>query len=512
MRVPRRFDDADWSLPVHIKQVSRLNWTRLLERASELDDTLHTRLKLLEQWCFFPGSCTNAKKFLPSNGQLLQAKIPQDVFSQLASFGYVRRPDFAAHEATSSVCIFPVVEMVMVDGIKRYRLRIIFWPEQVNEEIQSMPFDIMLPTMDDLTKSIGDEGAVTIDAPAWYTQYQLPPLSRDYCFYYDNVLWQCATLPTGHRLAAHLAQTTLRVIAHLAQLPQFGPVTQETVCNLYIDNGRFLGNAASATTLANAFINAAKSMDMTFDITKECSTVVVFLGIEYNHREGWFRISDKTLAKLCESMDKVLGTGSSPSFRDVLRLFSQLQWCSIALKIHLCQFYFIYKYLRRRGKQLKYIDEPANIWPSIIPTLHRWCALCRTTRTSPRAPPTLPSAWLFTDACLTGWGAVLFYAGHRIIVSGAFKHHEEIHILEARALVYALALTSSMLQQFNISVLHIRIDNTSVIGAAKNTRSRNFTLNKLIWQFLVASQGWHIDIGYVRSKDNYADGPSRSFL
>lgn len=88
---------------------------------------------------------------------------------------------------------------------------------------------------------------------------------------------------------------------------------------------------------------------MPFTKTQEWSTIIVFLGLEFNHATGNYKIAPKTIAKLSESFDQVLNTGKNPSFGEILRLFGQLQWCALALRIHLARFYFVYKFLRRRG-------------------------------------------------------------------------------------------------------------------------------------------------------------------
>ena len=74
-------------------------------------------------------------------------------------------------------------------------------------------------------------------------------------------------------------------------------------------------------------------------------------------------------------------------------------------------------------------------------------------------------ATLYTDASKTGYGAVLFING-KVYVSGAAWTGTDvgahINLLEAEALSRALAKFKDVLAG---SLLRIKIDNTSVIGA-----------------------------------------------
>jgi len=102
------------------------------------------------------------------------------------------------------------------------------------------------------------------------------------------------------------------------------------------------------------------------------------------------------------------------------------------------------------------------------------------------------------------------FQGEKIIaVSGSFHVGEHIHLLEARALLYAIShLPHSYVDQ----PIAIYVDNSSVNGALQRTWSRAFTLNIIIGKIHeeLRSKGYVLDgIVQVLSKDNIADVLSR---
>jgi hypothetical protein len=85
--------------------------------------------------------------------------------------------------------------------------------------------------------------------------------------------------------------------------------------------------------------------------------------------------------------------------------------------------------------------------------------------------------------------------------------NENIAILEARAFLLAV----KALPPSNGCMLRMMIDNTTVVGSIHNTRSRNFTINRVVGvaMQLAKTKGYTLRAEYVESLGNLADNPSR---
>ena len=116
---------------------------------------------------------------------------------------------------------------------------------------------------------------------------------------------------------------------------------------------------------------------------------------------------------------------------------------------------------------------------------------------------------MFTDASLTGAGAVLFTADGRVLTFAAVWNAKEctrrIEELEARAVTLAARHFREELCGRHVDLW---VDNTSVIGAMRKGYSKSYNLNRHVAVALRAI-GRHYTVRYVASKYNFADGPSR---
>ncbi len=123
------------------------------------------------------------------------------------------------------------------------------------------------------------------------------------------------------------------------------------------------------------------------------------------------------------------------------------------------------------------------------------------------------TATLFTDATLTGWGAVLVYDNDRLLVSGGrFTSHQsdgDICRKEAWAIDNALAAFAAPLRA--IGRIHMFVDNTSVVAAMRRGMPRADSLVEPVrnaWQKLIGSRV-SLYIEYIRTDMNPADPVSR---
>jgi len=117
------------------------------------------------------------------------------------------------------------------------------------------------------------------------------------------------------------------------------------------------------------------------------------------------------------------------------------------------------------------------------------------------------------NSSMAGWGAVLITYDNRMLISygpWAPRNQFEINAMEGFALRKALDLTDTL----EPCVLHVFIDNTTLLHVLTTRRSRSLALSialKLIWEKLENSLVTHTSLRYVDSLANLADYPSRVF-
>ena len=128
---------------------------------------------------------------------------------------------------------------------------------------------------------------------------------------------------------------------------------------------------------------------------------------------------------------------------------------------------------------------------------------------------------MFTDACPSGWGVVIFegasleitggsYDAQFITDCGQFSIVERIAILEARALQYGV---DSLPFQNEPRSIGIHIDNQELLFAWRKGRSKNFAINQVVQRILtrLSQMNYHPHLYWVPSAANIADALSRVF-
>jgi hypothetical protein len=130
--------------------------------------------------------------------------------------------------------------------------------------------------------------------------------------------------------------------------------------------------------------------------------------------------------------------------------------------------------------------------------------------------PTTSEFHLFTDASLTGWGAILFGPSVVSIASHPRSSREQryakkgagINFLELRSARRAIR---QLIFESKNTAIHLWIDNTSALYTILRGRSNSFQLNKEMASMgrLLQRLGVHLLVHYVKSELNPADFWSR---
>ena len=347
--------------------------------------------------------------------------------------------------------------------------------------------------------------AVCADFPWFYGQFRLDIAARRWFgFRWGGRAFTLCTVPTGARTLPALAQTAL-VILH-SRVAQDWRIPPHTF-NGYIDNVRLHGEERAVVAAFGAFREAAETAGLTLD-ARPLSEVVEyeydFLGVRCNHRQKVVTNTEKTLAKLRRLGDPTTMRG----WLSALGLCMFATEMSAATRLQLWRFYYMFKFIRRRVAAGVTLDDETPAWRGAIDALHEWRDRLLADDPRPVANERAPTVVIFSDACLVGYGVVIFTADSLVIRSGTFSDCEDISILEQRAAVYAWREVTP--SEAPATAIHY-VDNTSTLATIRRMRARSFLPNQLAASIADAARqkNYSVHAEYVPSQLNLSDGPSR---
>jgi hypothetical protein len=331
--------------------------------------------------------------------------------------------------------------------------------------------------------------------------------AKFFCLWKEGRAYAPTTVPTGARqppLAAQILCKALLAEVACRTCTSFG-------ADAFIDNIRLLADdAENLTTIAKSFVDLCSEVRITLnDGGKiEICQKYTFLGIVFDHALRQVTIAEKTRSKLQQPVD-----WESMTWQHVQSLFGVLVFAASVLALNRSQYYYIYKYMRKRCASGTQLWEAAKVWPSSIPLWNMWL------QTLANAPPreilhTPGSLTIYTDASKTGYGAILYSPTGDHTISGSWKEgecDEHINLLELKAVRIAI----QNLPFPELSTITIFVDNTSTEGQLKKTRTSSYAHNRelqKIEEVLSLRKVKIVESKYVKSALNPADPLSRGDL
>ena len=431
-------------------------------------------------------------------------------------------------EVDSSACRAFCPSFCVEESLKKRR-RWILWPRNLNdwwrEKIQESSFieKIQFPTVDSLRQRVLRNYARMFDFAAFFHQFPILPAAAAY--YAIRVVENGITryfipraIPTGGSQPPLVAQLLCLAIAQKAikAAGQQGQV--ESDC--FVDNVRFVGDDDEGLNdVEQHFKVILEQLGVTLNendtrrVTTSERSSYTFLGIVWNHDERSLRLGEKTCGKLQEAIDHIKRArqlGSWP-LQIALAVFGVCVWASSVLRQPRSYYYYIYKYIRRKSRNVINIHQSTSFWQSITT---RWTEWAETLLNNEPDLFSEPTSTLVTDASLSGWAGILFQQGQpdRVVADSHRLHNltaNHINFLELRTV--RLAVTALNLHDCVISVL---VDNTSTMYQLRSTTAKpfkyNFELNKL-FTTLSARRVKIQQVDYIESEANPADSWSRMF-
>ena len=495
----------DLNLPLHVKKVGKISW-------SAADSIILPQFRKTWQ---------TALDIIMVKSPHLQEAI--DRMSHEIKFSHNVTDDDIRRLASDNL-IVPVMmsavkawcNVFSVPELAKKRRRLICEPCWNCLSESYMPEGCEMPQLCDPLEisSITEQGAVLLDFPWFYGQFSLDTTAQQYYSFVHRFqdgsiqCFQLRSIPTGGRACPFIAQALSKSMAIRA--------TESNQCrnDVYIDNIRFPGSHQATTEALQNFKDLCNTAGITLDPSEDTSfrTQYTFLGVECNHNATTVALAAKTREKLARAGQLLTEHAHSFTLRDTLALLGLMVWASRILGTIRASWYPFLKMIRRRIANSWHLDSAVVWWEAALTAAKE--VIVSLIQHEPRFVGARHSALLsvFSDASLTGWGNVYLFSDRIMIRAGPFEVLEDIAILEARALSYAICgLPQS--DKAEPCLLDVFVDNTTVISAVTHTCHRTFVLNRIVGTLLsiATAKGYVIAIHYIASLNNLADSPSRFF-
>jgi len=228
------------------------------------------------------------------------------------------------------------------------------------------------------------------------------------------------------------------------------------------------------------------------------------------------RALPKAISKVRRAGDTI---GETISVGELAHLVGILFFVSSAIRNWLGPFYFAMKFYRRVASRLTHeqVEEETRISipHSVQRQLRQWVSLALQNKwTTPPKGNLNREFTLYSDASLSGWGAILVReTDGRVFATGGrwppLLAQRDINTLESCAVLEASFAFRSLIEGANVA---IRVDNTSCAFALRRGYARALFLNAITGKIVENLEKINVqitDVRYVRSAANPSDAVSR---
>lgn len=484
-RPPDQASPANSPLPLHVKDVAPLSMGPVLRLAS-----LGLRTELEEALQYIAPSFLSALCTAPTEFETSRTEV-RDIDALLAA-GFIEPIDPARVRRWGV--------LFTVDEQEKNRRRPIFWPKQLNEEVQGCPTPLLGDGLIEAATICQGSHAACFDLTNSFMQVQLPPDSRPYfAFSAHGTAYAYCRLPMGYRTAPAIMHAVTKILAQSATCT----VVRTTS---YVDNVRFCAATQNLVLAASARFRAA-CLSAAVTLNDEESNAPhregEFLGVSLDYKDGLACLGRKSLRKLVPPT-------ASMTADEILRLFGACCHCSRVLRLPMSPYFFVFKFLRRRFASLLTAkpEEKIDVWPSILPLWRGWVERLRANNKVAHFGDSPPAETvLATDASLIGWGGVAFINGEAMEVGARWGQKEaaqHINVLEILALARALQAVP-----LPSGPLLLLLDNTAALHVLRKGHAREADLNHAARQVQALLGDRDVRVAYVPSAGNPADPASR---
>jgi hypothetical protein len=361
------------------------------------------------------------------------------------------------------------------------------------------------------------EVMVSFDFASYFDAFRYSDeVSKLFCFRHANRLYRLKTLAMGQRQAVEVAQAATELLIDF-------PKSCRALA--YIDNVIFVGSRDQVLRDASEFVRRVRLVGGTLNDASDNLEALFshagdWCGVALDLSSKSVKLTDKILLKLQTSFARC----SDWSLRNFAAHVGLLFWAWGILDIPMPEFFPLLRFVSKVGRELldapeSAWDQRADIWPSALPSLHRWTELALANLPRP-VPSVSEPEWLMeVDASAWGWG---YFALNR--ESGEVRMHGEPWSPRMRSLHGEKFLRSTFAEPHGIhnALCHllstkgprrVRVGTDSSVASASFTRGFNthsFDINEVL-RANRAAFGPHfvIEFLHVPGTKNVADSLSR---
>lgn len=405
------------------------------------------------------------------------------------------------------------------------RLRFLLWTADFNELLKTQGYTahVDLQHISHYLGAVHTAVASARDLTAGFYQIAIPRHARPLYRFQDasGGWWQMTRLPMGLSVSVELCHTLTSTLAGHRDfaLPEMA-VPESVLVHTWIDNVRYAGSSAEVARWTSRLDIVARQLGATFKPSDniDCQQVYDFLGVRWDHSVHKVSPGARITRKIRDFTEQVRVTGVA-TVSELESGAARLLHAGYISGTLAGSFYFSIKFVRRLLNKLNRglctLGDVVHIPDGVRRGLVEWADKVQV----PRFPPhtgdvrSSPHYTLFTDASKSGWGGVLVkHASGQLQIVGeswpAVMRDQPINRLEAAAVLHCVRRFLSVLTS---SVLHIVIDNTSVLGVARKGKGKEAVMNASVVAVLtlLMQQKCAVSFRYIKSADNPSDVPSR---
>jgi hypothetical protein len=489
---------ADRGIPLHSAPIPCINVPMLLSR--------------MQPWA--QDKYAEARSQLSVKPAVKEADAPRtrladaDV-AKIVADGNAERVE-AREEGHGHCVCFTVVE----DNKGDPRRRIITWSKSSNEVVRESGFRSCAPLFhtSHYLQDVCEPAACQFDLKLGF--YQVP-LTADERLHFQfqsaaGEWYQLTRLPMGHCASVDIMQLLTMSLAgcHEVVLPLFRCPGRSP--QVWVDGARFAGTKTQVAVAVKFFVDTAREANATLKHAPQAEAIYEFVGVKFDHIRKEVSMGTKTRQKLPYTVP------TSLTAQELEQLVGRMIFGAGIVAEPLAYYYLAFKRVRRVLNAL----NRGLLTPDSHVELSEGCArrlnalLQKTLQTRKfDGSPSIITGTLFTDATPTGWGAVYFDNLGKVHVAGdqwtSADKNKHINVLEVAAVRMGLTVFAALL--VGIGKLELVVDNTSAEHSIRKGNSGSPDLCKAVADACKAVQqtGAQVSIGYIRSAENPADGPSR---
>lgn len=501
----------DFSLPLHIPERSsdlpKLSW----ERAGNLI-AQHLTSQQCTLWKTLVTPFTTEAQALrliqsdpdgvPAPQTRHLARLSEEDVEHLLSSGFAERADLE-HVHHDTLKVFSVLE------VEKHRRRVIAWPQRTNEaerlSLESASTHLpVFPTVGSITATTAYSHAYALDFKKYFQQMEIRRECRNHFVFsangknLSNVRLRLTTIPTGAASAPIIAQLLMNAVGLAIK------TEHDVEFEGLIDNVRISANNLQALDSAwRSLLKLLSFLGITIGEHHMTPTPYDFLGVRCDNVRGTVQLTQKTRLKLlhiADILEDSVSTGCTFSGRprDILAMFGKTMFAANVLGFAVSMgntrdarhaAYYVLKFVRRLSSKLASdtlsLDSVVIVWRSAVKAWADWVRyLLELDPTVVRRSntPTV-TAHLYTDASMTGWGAVCIRSAPtdeiRVIGARWSPSAAELHIntLELMAVRNTLRILGHYLEN---GKLRLSIDNTSTLSWVKRGSAKTYMENEIV--------------------------------